>query len=269
MIISKSCIISTIESVDLVFAELISPMIRDQIDGTLYGTSEHKYEWRDVVGEQESIAKLIHCVGGDDGFELVKCVRRHLGDGGGVRIRFSIPPLVFSGLRIAKVLGVDRVEDVSKRRKAIEDKNGAKNAETGDDAEKEDDVEIDEVLLRAQSPITHTLDELYKFLHVTIATLLKAQESFQELEEGGGNSLLFGPSEGGACQSGDGFGTGLLSPPDIALRLFLECGKSADEMLSEDLAYDFIVQVCYFSLTCRLSLFTKSQSERVERKHAH
>jgi vacuolar protein sorting-associated protein 35 len=229
-----NCKISTTESVDLVFAELISPMVRDQIDGTLSGTSECRYEWRDIVGEQESIAKLIHCVGGENGFELLQCARRHLGDGGGVRIRFSIPSLVFSGLRIAAGLGGERIEDMQRRRTAIEKKNEEKE---DDDKEK-----IDEVVLRGQSTYTHTLDELYKFLHVTVGALLKAQDSFGEVE--GVDSLLFGSSEG-VSRSGDGFGSGLMAPPELALRLFLECGKSADAMFAEDLAYEFIVQVCW------------------------
>lgn len=298
---SSHALIRDKAAVDLVFAELLSPMVRDQADGTLFAPrmavipaveavspegGVGAFDWVDIVEEQEWVSRVLHRIGyisvssappveadgvevekdaADDGgevekdavddvetvrclresFSLLKETRRHLGEGGGVRIRFTIPPLAWQCIRLARHLG-----RCAKRLRA------SKSDETEDSP--------------AYTLTRQTLSELYRFLHVTVATLLKAQESFMDDVEDGGigstldpSTLLFGtggsrsvtPTAAMASLSGSSFGVGLMSPPDMALRLFLECAKSANETLVEDLAYEFLVQVSSSLLLLTTGLF--------------
>lgn len=273
-------ILSSVPSINLVFGELLSPMIRDQVDGNLYGPSSggSQYEWQEIVAEQESIAKLLHKVvldnssgGASETFVLLQQVRRSLGDGGPVRIRFTIPPLAFECIRVATALDSERMSELEsrlverreawKREKMLKEQEQAGKENEGDTEngeENESDPPVFELDDISCSPITQTLDTLYKFLHVTVATLLKAQESFLTRDTENSSAMLFGGSDVGAnsragspsstFMRSEAYGTGLMPPPYMSLRLFLECGKSADSTRAEDMAYEFFVQVQYISL---------------------
>lgn len=112
-------IIDTKEGVDLFFGEFCNVMIRDQFDGGLFQAKPQArpetdeevppsipYDWEDVQEEQNMIAKLVHLIktsnaDPDLGFALLTATRVHFGQGGQIRIRFTLPALVIASIRVA------------------------------------------------------------------------------------------------------------------------------------------------------------------------
>ena len=117
------------EAVHFLLGEVCSVMIRDQFDGGLFGpkkpvvsTEEEDDEqlktrqsmviepelvvdWEDMHEEQTLVAKLIHVVRNNDietELQLLTTARNHLGEGGDLRIRFTLPPLVICLLKLAR-----------------------------------------------------------------------------------------------------------------------------------------------------------------------
>ncbi|KAI9208650.1 vacuolar protein sorting-associated protein 35 [Polychytrium aggregatum] len=215
-------IISTIDGVNAIFGELCSVMIKDQRDGGLFGpksspveeepadgpkyvprskpAEELPLDWDDIVEEQSMVAKLVHLLKTEEGnaeneFALLSAARRHFGEGGELRIRFTLPALTIACIRIATLFSRDGPEDDVTKQK---------------------------------------LAALYKFIHQTISSLAKTPEA---ISDDYGHS----PRDDGAGSSSR-LGRGLLSPPDMSLRLFVMAAKSTDLHDLEELSYEFFVQ---------------------------
>lgn len=93
--------ISTADQVEALF-ELIKGLIKD-IDGS----SEDEVDEEDFNEEQNSVARLIHMLYNDDPDEMLKIictVQKHIMTGGQRRLPFTVPPLVFSALKLVRRL---------------------------------------------------------------------------------------------------------------------------------------------------------------------
>ncbi|XAR61637.1 hypothetical protein NMG60_11016112 [Bertholletia excelsa] len=93
--------VSTADKVDVLF-ELIKGLIKD-----LDGTSADELDEEDFKEEQNSVARLIHMLHNDDAEEMLKIictVRKHIMTGGPKRLPFTVPPLVFSALKLVRQL---------------------------------------------------------------------------------------------------------------------------------------------------------------------
>ncbi|XP_044475369.1 vacuolar protein sorting-associated protein 35B-like isoform X2 [Mangifera indica] len=100
--IMKNCTcISTDEKVEVLF-ELLKGLIKDVDE-----TAEDELDEEDFKEEQNSVACLIHMLYNDDLEEMLKIictVRKHIMTGGPKRLPFTVPPLVFSALRLVRRL---------------------------------------------------------------------------------------------------------------------------------------------------------------------
>ncbi|KAK4416868.1 Vacuolar protein sorting-associated protein 35A [Sesamum alatum] len=97
---NKTCI-STAEKVDALF-ELIKGLIRD-LDEDLHDELDEE----DFKEEQNSVARLIQMLHSDDPEEMSKIihtVRKHILTGGRQRLPFTVPPLIFSSLKLVRRL---------------------------------------------------------------------------------------------------------------------------------------------------------------------
>ncbi|KAJ3053033.1 Vacuolar protein sorting-associated protein 35, partial [Rhizophlyctis rosea] len=220
-------LISTPDGVNALFGELCSVMVRDQKDGGLFGPKpvpadpneppQPKYaprtvrveelplDWEDVVEEQNMVAKLVHLVRSADGdvdkeFMLLSTARKHFGEGGDIRIRFTLPPLVVASVKLARKYRARFDEDDSTATK---------------------------------------LHSLFTFIHQTVSSLGRAREHFADDDEGG---ALFKEDTAAAPTNSNKIGHGLMTPPDMALRLFLMAAQAADEAGFEEVGYEFFVQ---------------------------
>jgi vacuolar protein sorting-associated protein 35 len=117
-------IASTIQ-VQLVLGELGNIMVRDQKDGGLFGEASAdgqvpqpgrgKLDWEDVTAEQGKVARMVHLVKYvlnegeehtketlDEEFLLLSAARQYFGTGGDVRLRYTVPALVDSAVKLAR-----------------------------------------------------------------------------------------------------------------------------------------------------------------------
>ncbi|XP_023643486.1 vacuolar protein sorting-associated protein 35B [Capsella rubella] len=97
---NDSCI-STADKVEVLF-ELIKGLIKD-----LDGTNVEELDEEDFQEEQNSVARLIHMLDNEEPEEMLKIiyvVRKHLMTGGSRRLPFTVPPLVFSAVRLVRQL---------------------------------------------------------------------------------------------------------------------------------------------------------------------
>ncbi|KAI9094429.1 vacuolar protein sorting-associated protein 35 [Phlyctochytrium arcticum] len=166
-------VIDSVEGVNALFGEFCSVMIREQNDGGLFGPKpitqpdteegQPKYagrarveelplDWEDVVEEQNMIAKMVHLVrtrnhDADTEFTLLSTTRKHLGEGGDIRIRFTLPPMAIASIRLAR-----------KFQSSTEDEDSAHEK----------------------------LTTLFKFIHQTISSMSRAREHFSD-DEGDGS----------------------------------------------------------------------------------
>ncbi|KAK3224363.1 hypothetical protein Dsin_011388 [Dipteronia sinensis] len=93
--------VSTADKVESLF-ELIKGLIKD-LDGTLHDEIDED----DFKEEQNSVARLIQMLHNEDPEEMFKVictVRKHILTGGPKRLPFTIPPLVFSSLKLVRQL---------------------------------------------------------------------------------------------------------------------------------------------------------------------
>ncbi|XWS45573.1 hypothetical protein CRYUN_Cryun15aG0148200 [Craigia yunnanensis] len=93
--------ISTADRVEALF-ELIKGLIKD-LDGTL----DDEVDEDDFKEEQNSVARLIQMLYNDDPeemFKIICTVRKHILAGGPKRLPFTVPPLVFSSLKLVRQL---------------------------------------------------------------------------------------------------------------------------------------------------------------------
>ncbi|PIA57430.1 hypothetical protein AQUCO_00600271v1 [Aquilegia coerulea] len=93
--------ISTADKVEALF-ELIKGLIKD-----LDGAPVDELDEEDFKEEQNSVARLIHMLHNDDPEEMLKIicsVRKHILSGGPKRLAFTVPPLIFSALKLVRRL---------------------------------------------------------------------------------------------------------------------------------------------------------------------
>ncbi|XVE82455.1 hypothetical protein DITRI_Ditri16bG0005800 [Diplodiscus trichospermus] len=93
--------ISTADRVEALF-ELIKGLLKD-LDGTLGDEVDED----DFKEEQNSVARLIQMLYNDDPeemFKIICTVRKHILAGGPKRLPFTVPPLVFSSLKLVRQL---------------------------------------------------------------------------------------------------------------------------------------------------------------------
>ncbi|KAI9348528.1 vacuolar protein sorting-associated protein 35 [Obelidium mucronatum] len=130
----KPFLIDSCDAVEAVFGELCSVLVVDCADGNVCGPVNvskppvervqstgleekddeaaaaarlEKLDWEDITQEQNWVAKLIQLVRSRDGdpdydIELLAVLRQHLGTGGDVRIRFTLPPFTLSCLSVVQ-----------------------------------------------------------------------------------------------------------------------------------------------------------------------
>ncbi|GLT34975.1 hypothetical protein SLA2020_094610 [Shorea laevis] len=100
-IMKNNTCISTADKVEVLF-ELIKGLIKD-----LDGAGVDELDEEDFKEEQNSVARLIHMLYNDEPEEMLKIictVRKHIMAGGVKRLPFTVPPLVFSALRLVRHL---------------------------------------------------------------------------------------------------------------------------------------------------------------------
>ncbi|ESQ45384.1 hypothetical protein EUTSA_v10010136mg [Eutrema salsugineum] len=101
-ILKNNTRIATADEVDALF-ELIKGLIKD-FDET---TDNDEVDEEDFQEEQNSVARLVHMLYNDDQEEMSKIifrVRKHVLTGGPKRLPLTIPPLVFSALKLVRRL---------------------------------------------------------------------------------------------------------------------------------------------------------------------
>ncbi|KAJ6305110.1 hypothetical protein OIU78_020618 [Salix suchowensis] len=92
--------ISTADKVEALF-ELMTGLIKD-LDG-----AEEEVDEDDFKDEQNSVARLIQMLYNDDQeemFQIICTVKKHIMTGGPRRLPFTVPPLVFSSLKLVRRL---------------------------------------------------------------------------------------------------------------------------------------------------------------------
>ncbi|XP_057964926.1 vacuolar protein sorting-associated protein 35B-like [Malania oleifera] len=100
-IMKNNTCISTADKVEALF-ELIKGLIKD-----LDGTSLDEVDEEDFKEEQNSVARLIQMLYNNDPEEMLKiicAVRKHILTGGPTRLPFTVPPLIFSSLKLVRQL---------------------------------------------------------------------------------------------------------------------------------------------------------------------
>ncbi|KAI8590783.1 vacuolar protein sorting-associated protein 35 [Geranomyces variabilis] len=173
--VAHGFIVDTEDGVNALFGELCNVMVREQTDGGLFGpkstdleeergpkyagqarVEELPLDWEDVVEEQNMCAKLVHLIKTEDHdaekeFTLLSTARKHFGEGGDIRIRFTLPPLSIALIRLAR-----------KYKAAAEEEEAAPSEK---------------------------LATLFKFVHQTISSMSKAREYFSD-DDASGSSLF-------------------------------------------------------------------------------
>ena len=68
----------------------------------------------DFEEEQNLVARLVHhlsCPESEEQYRMLLAARRHFGQGGPMRLRHTLPPLVFAGLQLVRELHAKTVDD--------------------------------------------------------------------------------------------------------------------------------------------------------------
>ncbi|GFZ43598.1 Vacuolar protein sorting-associated protein 35 [Saitozyma sp. JCM 24511] len=103
-VLRNNTLIETPEDVSGVLG-LCAVLVRDQKEGTIGGgRSRQQVDPRDMAEEQGWVARMVHLFKSEDlatQFELLQTARRNFADGG-ERIRYTFPPLIASGIHLAR-----------------------------------------------------------------------------------------------------------------------------------------------------------------------
>ncbi|XP_030453469.1 vacuolar protein sorting-associated protein 35B isoform X1 [Syzygium oleosum] len=100
-IMKNNTCIREADKVEVLF-ELIEGLVKD-----VEGIAVDELDEEDFNEEQNSVARLIHMLFNDDPEEMLKiicAVQKHIMGGGPKRLPFTVPPLVFSALRLVRRL---------------------------------------------------------------------------------------------------------------------------------------------------------------------
>ncbi|CAD5174462.1 vacuolar protein sorting-associated protein 35B [Musa acuminata AAA Group] len=100
-IMKNNTCISTADKVDTLF-ELIKGLVKETDEA-----QDDELDEEDFKEEQNSVARLIHMLCTDDAeemFKIICTVRKHILLGGPKRLAFTVPPLVFSALKLLRHL---------------------------------------------------------------------------------------------------------------------------------------------------------------------
>ncbi|XP_010679886.2 vacuolar protein sorting-associated protein 35A [Beta vulgaris subsp. vulgaris] len=114
-IMKNETYISTGDKVEALF-ELIKGLIKD-----MDGPNDDEVDEEDFKEEQNAVARLIQMLHNNDPeemFKIINIVRKHILAGGVKRLSFTVPPLVFSSLKLIKRL---QNQDVDKSGDEAED----------------------------------------------------------------------------------------------------------------------------------------------------
>ncbi|KAJ3024827.1 UNVERIFIED_CONTAM: Vacuolar protein sorting-associated protein 35 [Siphonaria sp. JEL0065] len=140
--LAATFLIDSCDAVEAMFGELCSVLVTDCVDGNVCGPVRvlkkptdlcghaideadeadlrlQKLDWEDICEEQNWIAKLIQLVKSrdgdpDDDLELLAVLRQHLGTGGNLRIRFTLPAFTFRCFCVAqKYLELSQFSDLA------------------------------------------------------------------------------------------------------------------------------------------------------------
>lgn len=109
-IMKNNTYISTADKVEALF-ELIKGLIKD-----MDGTQDEELDEEDFKEEQNSVARLIHMVYNDDPeemLEIIRTVRKHILLGGPKRLAFTVPPLIFSALKLVRRLQAHEADEIT------------------------------------------------------------------------------------------------------------------------------------------------------------
>ncbi|KAK8967762.1 Vacuolar protein sorting-associated protein 35B [Platanthera guangdongensis] len=101
--------ISTSDKVEALFV-LIQGLMKD-----MDGTQDEELDEEDFKEEQNSVARLIHMLYNDDPeqmLEIIRTVRDHILIGGPKRLAFTVPPLIFSALKLVRRLQVHEADEI-------------------------------------------------------------------------------------------------------------------------------------------------------------
>ncbi|WWC66334.1 uncharacterized protein I206_100235 [Kwoniella pini CBS 10737] len=106
-VLKNNTLIDTSEDVSGVLG-LCAVLVKDQKDSTIGGGAPNRrgqqVDLRELAEEQGWVARMVHLFKSDDlatQFKLLQTARRHFAEGG-ERIRFTFPPLIASGIQLAR-----------------------------------------------------------------------------------------------------------------------------------------------------------------------
>ncbi|WWC99767.1 hypothetical protein V866_006672 [Kwoniella sp. B9012] len=107
-VLKNNTLIDTSEDVSGVLG-LCAVLVKDQKDSTIGGGAPtrrggQQVDLRELAEEQGWVARMVHLFKSDDlatQFELLQTARKHFSEGG-ERIRFTFPPLIASGIQLAR-----------------------------------------------------------------------------------------------------------------------------------------------------------------------
>ncbi|WRT64227.1 uncharacterized protein IL334_001156 [Kwoniella shivajii] len=105
-VLKNNTLIDTSEDVSGVLG-LCAVLVKDQKDSTIGGGAPRRgqqVDLRELAEEQGWVARMVHLFKSEDlatQFELLQTARKHFSEGG-ERIRFTFPPLIASGIQLAR-----------------------------------------------------------------------------------------------------------------------------------------------------------------------
>ncbi|TPX47570.1 hypothetical protein SeMB42_g02102 [Synchytrium endobioticum] len=208
-------LVETVDGVNLILGELCSVMVRDQVDGGLFGPSpvagripgeDVPLDWDDVAEEQNLMVRICHILetkdeNPDTEFQLLATARNHFGEGGDVRLRFSIPGLIVEAIKLARTY---------------------KSQPSPDDP---------------SQPVMK-LESHFRFIASSIHGLFMAKDYYGEDAE----ISVFRDENQSASAQRVLIGAGLMSVSDVAMRLNLQAALAADECGLDEPCQLFLTQ---------------------------
>jgi len=236
--------LDSVDKVEKLFS-MIAPLVKDQqeeqknvresADASSKSSAESKAE---DEAEQLLVAKLTHLFKHSDvdtQFKILGAARRHLGQGGLGRVRYTLVPLVFRALDLArKIRAVERTVAAQQAKKAAATKKktiATKKDVEGDEGEpkKEEDAAAEEAEEEGS----------------TNGTKKKAEEEDDEEAAAEEEEVVSPPqySSRKVFQFVHEIVTAMAgSFPSLSLNLFLQCAQEADRSGFKAIAYEFVSQ---------------------------